>query len=155
MKLLGILVLVLFVRVVSMAQGVNPLYDSTLARSLGADDYGMKAFVFVILKTGPTILSDKAKSDSLFAGHMQNIQRLSGEGKLLVAGPFFENSAGYRGLFILNTSTIEEAKILLSTDPTIQAKVFDVELFKWYGSAALGEYLPFHSKIEKMSAVPD
>jgi uncharacterized protein YciI len=115
----------------------------------------MKAYVFVILKTGPVVITDKAKSDSLFAGHIHNIQRLADEGKLVVAGPFFDNDAGYRGLFILNTPNVTDAQQLLSTDPTIRAKVFDVELFKWYGSAALGEYLPFHAKIEKNSVVQD
>ena len=36
----------------SLGQKTNPNYDSTLAAKLGADDYGMKKYVFVILKTG-------------------------------------------------------------------------------------------------------
>jgi len=44
---------------------------------------------------------------------------------------------------------MEEANALLQLDPAIKAKVFDTELFKWYGSAALPEYLKAHSKIEK------
>jgi len=35
------------------AQTNNPNYDKALADSLGADDYGMKSYVFVILKSGP------------------------------------------------------------------------------------------------------
>ena len=45
--------------------------------------------------------------------------------------------------------TIEEATTLLSTDPAIQEKLLDAELFQWYGSAALPEYLKAHEKIEK------
>lgn len=31
----------------------KPKYDADLAKKLGADPYGMKNYVFVILKTGP------------------------------------------------------------------------------------------------------
>jgi len=43
---------------------------------LGADDYGMKKFVFVILKTGKNTSTDKELRDSAFVGHMNNIDRL-------------------------------------------------------------------------------
>ena len=69
------------------AQKNNPKYDKALADSLGGDDYGMKMYVLVMLKTGPTKINEKAKVDSLFAGHMQNINRLVDIGKLIVAGP--------------------------------------------------------------------
>jgi uncharacterized protein YciI len=127
----------------------NPKYDKLIADSLGGDDYGMKTYVFVILKTGPTKIEDKKILDSLFKGHLENIGRLAKSGKLIVAGPFGKNDKTYRGLFILNVKTIEEANALLETDPTIKEKVLEAEVFKWYGSAALPTYLPFHEKIEK------
>lgn len=126
-------------------------YDPALAKKLGADDYGMKWYVMVILKTGSNHIEDKAKRDSLFAGHMHNIGRLAELGKLVVAGPFGENDKTYRGIFILNVTTLEEANELLKTDPTIKEKIFTVDLFKWYGSAALSEYLATHKKIQKLN----
>jgi uncharacterized protein YciI len=130
-------------------QQVNSEYDSLLARKLGADEYGMKNYVLVILKTGPTVIEQGAKRDSLFKGHMANINKLASEGKLFVAGPFGENSLSYRGIFILNVGTVEEARILLDSDPTVREKIFDTDLLPWYGSAALGEYLKTDSKIHK------
>ena len=53
------------------AQSNNPKYDSTLAKSLGGDDYGMKMYVLVMLKTGPAKF-EKKNTDSLFQGHMAN-----------------------------------------------------------------------------------
>jgi len=132
------------------SQQVNSGYDSLLARKLGADEYGMKNYVFVILKTGPTITEPGVKRDSLFKGHMANINKLAAEGKLLVAGPFGENQLSYRGIFILNVRTIEEARVLLENDPTIKEKIFDTELIPWYGSAALGEYLEIAGKISRV-----
>jgi uncharacterized protein YciI len=131
------------------AQSTNPNYDKKLADSLGGDDYGMKSYVLVILKTGTATISDKAVTDSLFRGHMQNINRLANAGKLIVAGPLQKNEKTYRGIFILNVKTIDEAKELLVTDPAVKANLLDSELFTWYGSAALSMYLKFHEKVEK------
>jgi uncharacterized protein len=131
------------------AQSLNPDYDSTLAQKLGADDYGMKRYVLAILKTGSNTTTDKAFIDSCFRGHMNNISRLVDEGKLIVAGPLGKNENTYRGIFIFNLPTIEEAEQLVLTDPAINSKLLDAELYSWYGSAALPEYLDAALKIGK------
>ena len=133
-----------------IAQSANTAYDSTLAKKLNADEYGMKKYVMVFLKTGTATNVPKSKSDSAFAGHMQNINRLAETGKLVVAGPFFKNDK-YRGIFILNADSIEEGRKLVETDPAVQAKLLDMDLLMWYGSAALSEALEIHKKIEKKS----
>lgn len=146
-----ILLLTAFVlgTITATGQHINPGYDSTLAKKLGADDYGMKSYVLVIMKTGKNDIQDKLKRDSLFAGHFENINRMADEGKLIVAGPLTKNDNTYRGIFILNVATFEEANELLQADPTIKENILDVELYRWYGSAALPEYLETHKKIEK------
>ena len=126
-------------------------YNQRLADSLGADEYGMKMYSLVILKTGVSSSLSKKESDSIFVGHLHNIQRLAKEGKLVAAGPLGKNDKNYRGIFILNTKTIDEAKQLLQTDPAIYHKLLDVEVFQWYGSAALPMYLNFHDKVQKKS----
>lgn len=131
------------------AQETNPNYDAELAKKLGADEYGMKNYVLVILKTGENKTTDKQELNKLFRGHMENIQRLVKEGKLIVAGPFGENKLTWRGLFIFDVQTVEEARKLVQTDPAIKAKLFDVDLVPWYGSAALPAYLPASDKIWK------
>ncbi|OKL39513.1 YciI family protein [Pontibacter flavimaris] len=131
------------------AQTQNPNYDKALADSLGADAYGMKPYVLAILKTGPNTTTDKEKLNDYFRGHMENIGRLAKEGKLVVAGPLGKNDKNYRGIFILDVKTVEEAQKLVETDPAIKAKVFEVELYLWYGSAALPVYLEAHSRIEQ------
>jgi uncharacterized protein YciI len=127
----------------------NPEYDSTLAQTIGADEYGMKMYILVILKTGSNNIDDKNKLDSLFRGHLDNISRLADIGKLVVAGPLAKNDNSYRGIFIFNVKTLEEAEKLLESDPTIKENVLTAELYYWYGSAALPEYLKTHEKIEK------
>ena len=149
MKYLILVISFFLLAAFATAQTLNPDYDSTLAKKLGADDYGMKSYVFVILKTGSNATTDQALIDSCFAGHMANIGRLVNEGKLIVAGPLGKNDNAYRGIFILNVPTIDEAQKIVQTDPAINSKLLDADLYKWYGSAALPEYLEAALKIGK------
>ena len=150
MKKYSIILAILLTSVSVMGQKTNPNYDAELATRLGADDYGMKKFVFVILKTGSNESTDKVLKDSCFSGHMNNINRLVEEKQLIVAGPMVKNEKSYRGIFILDVPTIEEAEGLLQTDPAIKAKFLEPELFIWYGSAALSEYLEASDKVWKI-----
>jgi len=125
-------------------------FNQKLADSLGADKYGMKPYVIVMLTTGSAKIEDKSKMSELMKGHMSNIGRLAKEGKLAVAGPFSEkNSRDYRGMFIFNTKSKEEAESWVKTDPAVAAGVSSYEIFPWYGSAALPLYLKHHKAIAK------
>jgi uncharacterized protein YciI len=128
----------------------NPNYDSTLAKKLGADDYGMKSYILVMLKTGPNKTTDNAFISECFSGHLANIERLVKEGKMIVAGPMGSNNNNYRGIFILDVTSVEEAEKLMQTDPAIKERLLDAELYSWYGSAALPEYLKYSEKIWKI-----
>ena len=86
-----------------------------------------------------------------FKGHLNNINKLVADRKMLIAGPFGRNENNYRGLFIFNnTESVEEVKNLLLTDPAIQNNLLNYEIYTWYGSAALPEYLPFADQIWKV-----
>lgn len=131
------------------AQNANTVYDSVLARKLGADERGMKSYVLVILRTGPAKIEDKELRDSLFTGHFSNMDKLAEEGKLVAAGPFNTNENEYRGLFIFNVSTIAEAEELVKGDPTVTNGIFVTEMYRWYGSAALPMMNEIHPKLQK------
>jgi uncharacterized protein YciI len=150
MKMLILLSFMLSAVFQLQAQTNNPAYDPALAEKLGADDYGMKSYMLVILKTGNNKTTDKAFIDSCFRGHMENIGRLVDDNKLIVAGPLGKNESSYRGIFILNVATTEEAKFLLQTDPAINENLLAADIYKWYGSAALPLYLPDSEKIWKV-----
>jgi uncharacterized protein YciI len=125
-------------------------YDAELAKKLGADERGMKMYVLCILRTGPKDAEIKGdERDRIFAGHFANIGRLSDEGKLAVAGPFGKNDKGFRGLYIFNVATIEEAEKLVALDPAVKAGIFIPDLTPWYGSAAMMVVPETHKKIVK------
>ncbi|WP_298367624.1 YciI family protein [uncultured Lutibacter sp.] len=124
-------------------------FDEELAKEIGADDYGMKKYVIAFLKRGPNKSQDSTTASNLQRAHMDNISKLAKEGKLVLAGPFFGND-DLRGIYIFNTSTIEEAKQLTETDPAIKAGTLTMELKEWYGSAALMLLNDFHKKVTKI-----
>ncbi|MDX2067178.1 MAG: YciI family protein [Haliscomenobacter sp.] len=127
-------------------------YDSLLAQKLDADDYGMKAYVMAFLKTGPNRKLDSAATAKLQEAHLKNIFRMADEGKLLVAGPFMDDT-DIRGIYIFDVRSVEEAKKLTETDPAIKAGSLVMELHPWYGSAALPLLAPLHKKVQKNAIV--
>jgi uncharacterized protein YciI len=113
-----------------------PAYDAALAKRTGADERGMRPYVVVVLKTGPKRMPEGAARDAMFAGHCANMERLSEAGKLVLAGPFMKDPAGWRGLFVFAVADIEEARRLTETDPVIVNGEMVAEYHPWYASAA-------------------
>ena len=126
----------------------NPNYDVALAKKLGADDMGMRQYVMAFLKTGPLKVDDAAKRAELMKGHFAMINRLANEGKLIVAGPFMEGGE-LRGIYLFDAKTVDEARAMTETDPSIKEGYFKVDFVRWYGSAALMEVNATHKKIAK------
>ena len=152
-KLLVIVTICLpFGYALAQAQPSTPrqAFDAELAKTVGADEYGMRGYVLVVLKTGPTPMPAGKERDEMFKGHFANIDRLASEGKLALAGPF-DGVNGWRGLFIFAVSDIEEAKRLTATDPVISSGEMVAEYHKYYGSAALMLVNDSHNKVAKKS----
>ncbi len=101
------------------------VYDAALAERLGADDYGMRSYVYVLLRTGKANITDEKKRKAIFDGHFANMGRLAEEGKLVAAGPFEDPKGIMRGFFIYNVATIEEAQKLVETDPGVSSGIFE------------------------------
>lgn len=128
----------------------SPKFDAELAKKVGADDYGMKSYFLVILKTGPTKVPEGKERTDMFAGHLANMKRLAGEGKLPLAGPL-DGIDGWRGVFVLAVSDIEEAKKIVATDPVIIKGEMVAEYHKWFASAAVMLVNETHDKVAKKS----
>lgn len=122
--------------------------DTELAKSLGANDNGMRSYVLVLLRTGPNKMAPGPERKAMFEGHMANIGRLAGEKKLAVAGPL-DGVDGLRGLFVFATSDIEEAKRWVATDPVIINGEMVGEFHKFFASAGLMAVNDIHNRISK------
>ncbi len=126
----------------------KPAFDAELAKAVGADDFGMRRYVLVVLKTGPNPMPAGPERDAMFKGHFANINRLAADKKLVLAGPF-DGVDGWRGLFILAVTDIDAAKQLTATDPVISSGEMVAEYHKYYGSAALMLVNDAHSQVAK------
>ncbi|WP_447070347.1 YciI family protein [Shewanella algae] len=124
----------------------TPAYDKALAHALGADQYGMKRYVMAFLKAGPNRSGSKEQRAELQRAHMNHIQRLVHEGKLVLAGPFIDGGE-WRGIYIFDVASLAEAEALTASDPAVQAGSLTMELKAWYGSAALLEVNRIHARI--------
>ncbi len=118
----------------------------SLALNLSLAQDHKLTFVFLNTRTDNAEMP-KEELDKLMQGHLNNIQRLANEGKLLVAGPF----DGGGGIFILNSNSMDSVRQWLSTDPGIQANRWRLELFPYLprvGSArvapAAAEMISYH-----------
>ncbi len=132
---------------VNAQENVTNPYDSLLAQKTGADEYGMKTYVLVYLKIGPNRDQDSVSIAKIQRAHLDHIQKMSEEGKLILAGPFMDKGE-VRGIFLFNT-TLEEAKKLTESDPAVISGRLIMELHPWYGSAALMTIPETHKKVQK------
>lgn len=130
------------------AQQPAPDYDAGLAARTGADERGMRGYVLVVLKTGPTRVPDGPERSEMFRGHFANMKRLTDEGKLVLAGPF-DGVDGWRGLFVFAVKDIEEARQLAASDPVLAQGEMVAEYHQYYGSAALMLVPALHHKLAK------
>jgi uncharacterized protein YciI len=69
----------------------------------------------------------KTEVDKIMEGHTENRERLAKEGKLLAAGPF----DGGGGLYIMKTTSVEEAQRWIADDPGIKSNRWIVEVFPY------------------------
>lgn len=112
----------------------TPATSSPASPKASATPMEFDSFIVVLLvrpANAPEL--PKAELDKLGEGHMATIGRLSDEGKLLKAGPFEDFSGrNVRGMFILKTASVDEAREWVATDPLVKAGRLVPEFLKWF-----------------------
>ena len=107
----------------------------------------IRLYWFVMLKKGPNRTHDSTTAAQIQAGHMENMNKIYYDGKLKVAGPFGDDG-DWRGVFILDCATKEEAEELVKKDPAVVAGRLSYEIHPWY-TAPTGNFAPGKPKKEK------
>ncbi len=91
----------------------------------------MKQYYFVMLLKGNNRTQDSTTAAQIQKAHLENISRLTKEGKIIVAGPFGDDG-NWRGIFIFDAASKEEVAQLLQTDEAIKSGRLAYEIHPWW-----------------------
>jgi uncharacterized protein YciI len=73
------------------------------------------------------------KLEEIQKAHLAHIGEMAATGKLVIAGPFDEQSdVRFRGLELFRVATVEEARKLAEEDPAVKAGRLEVVSMNWY-----------------------
>ncbi len=98
----------------------------------------MKRYWLVLLKKGDNRKQDSASAAKIQAAHMANINRLAGEGKIIMAGPM-GTDGDLRGIFIMNAKDSAEVASLVNTDTAVITGRLKMEYYPWWSEK--GKYI--------------
>lgn len=97
------------------------------------DEFEMKQYFLVLLKTGPKRDQDSAAAAKIQEGHLNHLDKMYKEGKLDLAGPLGDKS-DIRGICVYNLAALEEVKRYVEMDPAIQSGRLVAEIHPWWAA---------------------
>jgi len=95
-------------------------------------EHKLVQFQMAIMKKGPNWTSMKTEErNATVQKHIANVVALFDSGKVVIAGPF-DDETDLAGIFILRTESADEAKSWTGADPAVKAGLMVAEIHPWW-----------------------
>ena len=128
--------LTITVSVVALA-GNNTAINANITIVDSTPVYDMKQFWLVLLYRGNTRSQDSISAAKIQQAHMNNINRLATEGKIIMAGPM-GGKGDLRGIFIMDGKDSTEIAGHIKVDSAVVTGRLRFEIHPWW--TAKGKY---------------
>ena len=120
-----------------VAIGSNSAASTRYANVDSTPAYEMKQYWLVLLYSGGVRSQDSITAAKIQKAHINNIERLAAEGKIIMAGPMGDNGS-LRGIFIMDGKDSTEIASHIKTDSAIVTGRLRFEIHPWW--TAKGKY---------------
>jgi len=113
---------------------MHPWFSQDIFKKANTSPLTMETIYFGFLKRGPNRKpgdDETPEIQELQKAHIANINRLADTKKLVMAGPFGDDS-DYRGIFVFRVGSLQEAQELAATDPMIKIDRLRLDLHPWH-----------------------
>ncbi len=95
-------------------------------------EHKLVQFQMAIMKKGPKWATIKAdERNAILRQHLANVVSLLDSGKVVIAGPFGDDT-DLAGIFILRAASSDEAKSWIDADPAVEAGLMIGEMHPWW-----------------------
>ena len=105
---------------------------SSLTFAHQSEEHKLVQFQMAIMKKGPKWDTTKEQArNQILQQHLNNVLSLFASGKMVVAGPFADDT-NLAGIFILRAASTAEARTWVDADPAVQAGLMAPEIHPWW-----------------------
>ena len=109
---------------------MHPWWAEDVMKKTATPDKSMRAYLGFLFRGDKWTPEKTPATEALQKAHLANIVRLAELKKLVVAGPFGDDTP-LRGIFVFRVASIDEARELAATDPAVQAGRLKIEMHPW------------------------
>lgn len=109
---------------------MHPWWSEDVMKKTATPEKFTKAYLGFLYRGEKWTPEKTPATEELQKAHLANIVRLAALKKLVVAGPFGDDTP-LRGIFVFRVASLAEANELAATDPAVQAGRLKIEMHQW------------------------